>query len=269
MGKVVTEKLVKHLPKVFDVQFTAHLEDELDRIEDGTADWVTVLKEFYGPFSKNLKIAAEEMVHAKAESQPSDYICPTCSKPMVYKFSRNGRYLACTGYPDCKTTFPVDKDGRKIEKVIVDVACPLCGSAMVLRRGRFGPFLSCPNYPECEGIVNLDKNGLIKLPSPPPLQVDLPCPKCEAPLNLRRGLRGPWLSCSTFPKCRGRQSWKSLDENLRQDLELQLREHENNNPQPVIRTMDGTPIGRQHKPQPLTSDQAGTSAAGSRRTAER
>ena len=254
MGIVVTDKLVKHFPKVFDVHFTAHMEDELDRVEEGRLDWVKVLERFYGPFQDSLEHAAENMVHAKAESQPSDYVCEKCSKPMVYKFARNGRYLACTGYPDCKTTHPVDREGKKIETPVVDVACPKCGAPLILRRGRFGPFLSCSKYPECDGVVNLDKNGFIKQPSAPPLQVDMSCPKCEAPLNLRRSKRGPWLSCSKYPKCRGRQGWKALSEDVKQDFETQLAAHEKAYPQPVIKTLDAVPVGEEHTPQPLGAD---------------
>jgi len=254
MGIVVTDKLVKHFPKVFDVRFTAHMEDELDRIEEGQLDWVQVLDRFYGPFHDSLEHAAENMVHAKAESQPSDYVCEECGKPMVYKFARNGRYLACTGYPDCKTTHPVDREGKKIETPLVDVACPKCGKPLMLRRGRFGPFLSCSTYPDCDGVVNLDKKGFVKQPSAPPLQVDLPCPKCEAPLNLRRSKRGPWLSCSTYPKCRGRQGFKALPDDVKQKLEADLAAHEQANPQPVITTLDGTPVGDEHTPQPLGAE---------------
>ncbi len=247
-GMVVTDKLVKHFPKVFDVQFTAHLEDELDRVEEGRLDWVQVLDRFYGPFHESLEHAAENMVHAKAESEPSDYTCEACGKPMVYKFARNGRYLACTGYPDCKTTHPVDREGKKIETPTMDVACPKCSKPLILRRGRFGPFLSCSAYPDCDGVVNLDKNGFIKPPSAPPLKIDLPCPKCKAPLNMRRSKRGPWLSCSKYPKCRGRQGWKALADDVKKDLELQLMNHEKANPQPVITTLDGTPVGAEHTP---------------------
>ena len=251
LGMVVTDKLVKHLPGVFDVRFTAHMEDELDRVEEAKVQWVEVLENFYGPFHKNLEKAAEEMVHAKAESQPSEYKCDECGKPMVYRFNRNGRYLACTGYPDCKHTVSVDEDGKKVEKQVVDVACPKCGQPMLLRKGRYGPFLSCLTYPECDGVVNLDRKGFIKLPAPPPLQVDLPCPKCEAPLNLRRSKRGPWLACSKFPKCRGRQGWKALTDDQQKDLELQLLNHEKANPVPALRDTGGNPIGDRQQPQPL------------------
>jgi DNA topoisomerase-1 len=191
------------------------------------------------------------MVHAKAETEPSEYTCPNCGKEMVYRWSKNGRYLACTGYPDCKTTFPVDRDGKKLQAKHVDVACPKCGGSMVLRRGRFGPFLSCAGYPDCDGIVNLDKKGRVKLPSARPLEVDLPCPKCGKPLYLRRGRRGPWLSCSAFPKCRSRVGWRTLTPAQRKQLEGKLAEHERENPQPVVRKRDGAPVGQGYVPQVL------------------
>ncbi|MDY7011336.1 MAG: type I DNA topoisomerase [Planctomycetota bacterium] len=253
LGIVVTDKLVKHFSDVFDLRFTARLEDKLDDVEEARAEWTAVLKDFYDPFKADLEKAGEEMVHAKAETQESEYACPQCKKPMVYRWSKNGKYLACTGYPDCKTTFPVDKDGKKIEAKHVDIACPKCGKAMLLRRGRYGPFISCPDYPDCDGIVNLDKKGGVKLPSAPPLKTDLPCLKCGRPMNLRRGARGPWLGCSAFPKCRGRQGWKTLKEDQKKQLELQLLNHEKANPQPVIRKTDGSAVEAGYTP--MTGDQ--------------
>ncbi len=242
LGLAVTDKLVKHFPKEFDVRFTAHMEDQLDQIEEAHADWVAVLQEFYGPFSENLKKAGEEMTHAKAETTPSEYKCETCGKPMVYRFSKNGRYLACTGYPDCKSTHPVDREGKKVARVEVDVACPLCGKKMILRRSRFGEFLSCSGYPECTGSLKLDRAGNVKPPSPPPLAVDVTCPKCQSKLYLRRSKRGPWLGCSKYPKCRGRLAWSALPEEQQKDLTRRLEEHEQAHPMPELKKADGTLI---------------------------
>ncbi len=250
LGVVVTDKLVKHFPKVFDVRFTAHMEDQLDRVEEARADWVDVLKEFYGPFEKQLKAATEEMVHAKAETQPSDYTCRECDAPMVYRFGKNGRFLSCSRYPDCKAATQVDSDGKPTGVEDTDIACPKCSKAMRLRQGRYGPFLSCSAYPDCDGIVNLDKKGFVKQPAPPPLKVeDLLCSKCQSPLNLRRGKRGPWLGCSKFPKCRGRLGWTTLDKDKQKELLQRLEDHEKANPQSIIRKIDGTEAGPQYKPQ--------------------
>ena len=249
LGTVVTDKLTAYFPKVMDVSFTAHMEDRLDSVEDHEAQWVDVLEDFYGPFNENLQRAREEMVHAKAEEQPSEYVCEQCGKEMVYRFAKNGRYLACTGYPDCKTTYPVDKEGKRIVPKLINVGCPICGKEMIRRTGRYGPFLSCASYPDCKGIVNLDKKGRIKLPSAPPLQVDLPCPKCGSDLYLRRSKRGPWLSCSKYPKCRGRQGWAALTDDQRKDLELKLLNHEKLNPQAVLKTLDGRIIEQGAEPE--------------------
>jgi DNA topoisomerase-1 len=113
---------------------------------------------------------------------------------------------------------------------------------MFMKKGRFGPFLSCKKYPECDGIVNLDKKGQISPPKVPPLLTDLKCPKCDSDLNIRRGARGPWLSCSKFPKCRGRLGWAKLDEKIKERWSKALEIHEKNNPQPVIKTLNGDPV---------------------------
>ena len=250
LGTVVTDRLIQHMPRVFDIRFTAHLEDQLDDVEAGQVEWVDILKRFYGPFHENLEKAVEEMVHVQAESEPSEYKCGKCGKPMAYRLNKSGRYLSCTGYPECKNTMPVDEDGKPARPALTDIACPACGKAMQLRKGRYGPFLSCSDYPECKSIVNLDRKGGVKLPSAPPLKVELACEKCDSPLNLRRSQRGPWLACSAFPKCRGRLGWKTLTDEQRKDLEMRLMNHEKEHPQPVIKTMGGTPVEAGYPPQP-------------------
>jgi DNA topoisomerase-1 len=114
---------------------------------------------------------------------------------------------------------------------------------MEKRTGRFGPFLASINYPEIKTVVNLDKKGGVKYPTPPPLLVEsLQCEKCESSMNLRSGKRGPWLGCSTFPKCKGRMGWKTLDEEVLKELEAALEQHEKANPQVIVKTLSGTVI---------------------------
>jgi len=261
LGKVVTDKLVAHFPKLFDVRFTARMEDQLDRVEERREDWVALLRDFYGPFHANLQSALESMVHAKAETQPSDYLCEDCGRAMVYRFSKSGRYLACTGYPDCKRTYPVDESGKRDTARQVDLACPKCGRAMVQRLGRFGPFLSCSAWPDCDGLVKLDRKGQVRPPARPPLTTDLPCPKCGSPLNLRLSRRGPWLSCSKYPRCRGRLAWTKLDEEHRKRLSAALDEHAKAHPIPTLRRLDGTAVERGYIP-PELGAAAATPAAG-------
>jgi DNA topoisomerase-1 len=214
-----------------------------------------MLHTFYGPFKESLEKAYNSMEHAKAETEPAPHTCPECGSGTFYRFGRNGRFLSCARYPDCKFAAPIDRDGNPVILQETDVACPKCGEPMLLRTGRFGKFLSCSKYPNCDGIVNLDKKGFVSPPKIPPLQTDLPCPTCQSPLNLRRGERGPWLSCSKFPKCRGRLGWASLDEALKTKWEKALMKHEKAHPQDPIRKLDGTPVGGTYKPQVQTFDE--------------
>ncbi|MCB9845810.1 MAG: type I DNA topoisomerase [Phycisphaeraceae bacterium] len=248
LGEVVTDKLIEAFPNIMEVGYTRDLEGKLDKIEEEHTDWIQTLHDFYGPFQESLELAHENLTHAKAETQPApkEYRCADCGADMVYRFGKSGRFLSCSRYPDCKYASPCDREGRPQPIETVDVACPLCGGAMTRRTGRFGPFLGCARYGDkvnpCTGILNIDKKGHVVAPSPPPYVTDLPCPTCEAPLNLRSGLRGPWLGCSRFPKCRGRGKWAELDDATREALEKALAQHDRENPVPIIRTMGGKPL---------------------------
>ena len=243
LGEVVTEKLIEAFPILMGVDYTRSLEERLDKIAIGDVGWTAMLHDFYGRFSKRLETAYEEMSHAKAEMQPAIYKCPECGSKTAYRFGKNGRFLTCASYPDCKYAAPIDRQGRPTLPERVDVACPEDGSPMEKRSGRFGPFLASVNYPDIKTVVNLDKKGGIKYPTPPPLLVDtLHCEKCESAMNLRSGKRGPWLGCSTFPKCKGRMGWKTLDEDVLKKLETELEEHEKANPQVIVKTLSGKVI---------------------------
>lgn len=248
LGKVVTDKLVEGFPEIMQVGYTRDMEQKLDDIEEKQADWVQMLHQFYGPFQRNLQSAYDVLGHAKAETRPAPHRCPQCGGGTVYRFGRNGRFLSCAAYPECKFAAPVDREGRPLSPEQTDIACPLCSSPMLKRKGRFGAFLSCIRYPDCSGIVNLDRKGFISVPKAPPLRTDLRCPKCQAPMNLRRGGRGPWLGCSSFPRCRGRVGWTTLDKEKRAHYENALEEHEKAHPQPVIRKLDGSAVDESYRP---------------------
>jgi len=246
LGEVVTDKLIEAFPDIMQVGYTRELEKDLDRIEDEHADWVELLHRFYTPFKNQLAAAHENLTHAKAETQPApeEYRCEKCDASLVYRFGKNGRFLSCSRYPDCDFAVPCDRAGKPQPIQTVDVACHLCGMAMIKRTGRFGPFYGCSNYPECSGILKADKKtGKPLAPQPPPLPTDLPCAKCgEANLVLRNGVRGPWLSCARYPKCRGRGKWTELSDEVKAKWEAALKEHEKKHPIPIIRTMDGKPL---------------------------
>src|SRR5262249_38954110 len=152
-------------------------------------------------------------------TQPAPYMCPKCGSTTAYRFGKNGRFLSCTAYPKCEYAAPIDRDGRPLLPEKVNIACPEDGSQMILRSGRFGKFLASVNYPATKFVINLDKKGNIKYPAPPPVRTELKCEKCGSPMNLRRGKRGPWLGCSTFPKCRGRLAWAKVDPAVQKTLE--------------------------------------------------
>ncbi len=242
LGEVVTDKLVEAFPRLMETGYTRRMEEDLDRIEDQHTDWVQMLQAFYQGFARALEQAHQTMVHAKAERQPAIYKCPKCGSRTCYRFGRNGRFLSCTEYPACDFAGPIDRDGRPLLPERVNMACPVDGSPMMLRNGRFGRFLASVNYPQVDFVINIDKKGRIKYPAPPPVQTELPCPKCQAPLNLRRGVRGPWLGCSKFPRCRGRAAWTKLEEAQRQALAAVLQQHEQDHPPVELKTLDGRPI---------------------------
>ncbi|MCK4752741.1 MAG: type I DNA topoisomerase [Planctomycetes bacterium] len=216
LGEVVTDKLNEYFPKIMDIAFTRYMEEQLDKIEEHDIEWVSVLKEFYGPFKKNLDTATTEMKHAKAETTPSEYKCPDCGEPMVYRFGKNGRFLSCSAYPDCKFACPCDRDGKMVEQKVSEHKCPNCDKPMINKNGRFGPFLGCSGYPECKTILGIDKEGNVLPPKPPPEPTGIKCYKCkDGELVVRQSKKGPFLGCNKFPRCRTIISMKQVD-NLKQ-----------------------------------------------------
>lgn len=209
-GQIVTEKLTAHFPKIMDLKFTSHMEDELDKIEDDHLDWTQVLNEFYEPFKASLDAAQQGMAPARAE--PSKHTCSACGKPMVYRWARTGRFLSCTGYPECKGAHNIDREGNPIIAKITDQACEVCGKAMVLRQSRHGSFLGCSGYPECSHTVPCSADGT---PHKLVAEKDLeePCESCgEGRLVVkRRGWRA-FVACNRYPQCKAS---KPLPEGVR------------------------------------------------------
>lgn len=245
LGEVVTDKLIEAFPNIMEVGYTRELEGKLDKIEEEHTDWIQTLHDFYGPFQESLERAHENLTHAKAETQPApkEYRCAECDADMVYRFGKSGRFLSCSRYPDCKYASPCDRDGKPQPIENADVRCHKCSQPMIKRTGRFGVFFGCSAYPECDGILKADKQGRPLAPQPPALETDLPCTKCEdRMLNLRNGARGPWLSCSGFPKCRGRGKWKELDDATRAHWEKALADHEKRHPVPIITDLEGNAL---------------------------
>lgn len=218
LGSIVTDKLVQAFPEIMDVGFTAGMELKLDSIEEQHLDWIKLLKDFYGPFHAVVDGALEKIEHAGGTASP--YKCEKCGRAMVYRISKNGFFLSCTGYPECDGTRPVDQQGKPTVRQVSEHKCPNCGREMIKRKGRFGEFLGCSGYsvknekgePTCATIINLDKEGKPLPPKTPPVQTGIACEKCgTGTLLLRDGKRGPWLGCSHFPKCRAMKNVSKLE----------------------------------------------------------
>jgi DNA topoisomerase-1 len=194
LGVVVNGLLVKSFPEIVSSDFTAQMEEQLDEVEEGAVDWVKLLRDFYGPFEKDLARAKVEMRDLKREEEPTEEVCEKCGKPMVIKWGRNGYFLACSGYPDCRNTkeYTRNADGTLTVQPTTrpsDQICPSCGSPMVIRRGRFGEFLACSRYPDC------------KTTSPISLGVACPRPGCGGYLTEKRSRRGKiFFGCSNYSK---------------------------------------------------------------------
>ncbi|HET6371458.1 MAG TPA: type I DNA topoisomerase, partial [Nitrospiria bacterium] len=195
LGNVVTDLLIQAFPDILNVEFTSRMENELDGIEEGEKEWVQTVRDFYQIFDKRLSKAQVEMRDVKREEIPTDVACEKCGRNMVIKWGRFGRFLACSGYPECKSTKEfVESEGR-IQPVERESAtnevCEKCGKPMVIKTGRFGRFLACSGYPECKTTR--------------PLTTGVPCPEpgCGGALVEKRTKRGRiFYSCSHYPKCK-------------------------------------------------------------------
>ena len=195
LGMVVTDLLVEHFPKILDVKFTAHMEDELDDIASKKEDMVKVLDEFYHPFQEALKAAETNMQRVQITSSE---VCPKCGSPLLVKFGRTGQFLGCSKYPECDYTQPM-AGGPRPEAVATEHRCPKCGKPLLLRENERGKYLSCSGYPTCKETFKIDPEGQ---PIPSAVETEHACPKCGKPMALRQGVRGAFLGCTGYPKCR-------------------------------------------------------------------
>ncbi|HYA31820.1 MAG TPA: type I DNA topoisomerase [Thermodesulfovibrionales bacterium] len=189
LGVVVNDLLVDKFPELIDIGFTAKMEDELDSVEEGRMKWVEVVKDFYKPFSRDLTEATKSTERVKPADIPTDIVCEKCGMPMVIKWGRHGRFMACSGYPDCKNTRPLETQEPQAAAQVTDEKCEVCGSQMVLKSGRFGKFLACSRYPECKTTKALSTG--------------VKCPEDGGDIVERRTKKGrSFWSCSNYPKCR-------------------------------------------------------------------
>jgi DNA topoisomerase-1 len=186
LGTTVLRILLKAFPDIFDVGFTAKMEGELDRVESGRDEWVSVVRDFYEPFKKRLKNADAMKEDLKATlEEVTDTKCEKCGSPMIKKWGRHGRFLACSAFPECKTTRPLEEEQH------TDAECPECGGEMIVRVGRYGKFLACKRYPDCKGTR--------------PFTLGIKCPRegCEGQLTEKRTRKGRiFYGCDKYPECK-------------------------------------------------------------------
>jgi DNA topoisomerase-1 len=208
VGKMVNQALIKSFPNILDVQFTATMENTLDNVEDGKADWVGVLREFYTPFSKSLEAAPDTIYNAKKEMEEvSEEVCEKCGKPMIVKWGRYGQFLGCSGYPECKNIKPYHRvakgqegkeargqggDEPQAGTLATNEICDKCGKPMVIKTSRAGgKFLACTGYPECKNAKSISTG------------VNCPEPNCNGYIGERRSKRGRiFYGCSRYPDCK-------------------------------------------------------------------
>ncbi len=194
LGFMINDLLVENFPDIISTEFTAKMEDQLDAIESGKLEWVDALRSFYTPFKADLEKAEEKMKDFKAQVEETDAVCEKCDKPMIIKWGRFGKFMACSAYPECKNTKDLggkgdSEDGAKADEV--EGNCDLCESALIMKRGRFGKFIACSNYPEC------------KFTKPIGLGISCPEEACAGEIAPRRSKKGrTFYGCTKYPDCK-------------------------------------------------------------------
>ncbi len=206
LGFIVNDLLIEGFPDILNVDFTAQMEDRLDKIEEGETNAIAVLEGFYGSFKKDLERAEEQMQGVKGKGLSVDLRCPKCNKPLRIKVGKNGPFLACSGYPAC--TFTGNYSRNEKGAIVMDQSssdeesgetCEKCGSPMVQKQGRFGPFLACSAYPACKNTRPLGGKSVFKAE---PTGVKCPEEGCPGELVSRRSRRGKvFYGCSRYPAC--------------------------------------------------------------------
>ena len=195
LGKNINGILVKGFPDLFNVEFTANMEEELDKIESGECEWSDVMSDFYTPFSSALERVNDQREELKKSLiQKTDEVCEKCGEPMIIRWGRNGKFMACSGFPKCKNTRPLEKQ----EVQTTNDICEKCGSSMEVKVGKYGRFIACSKYPDCKNIK--------------PFSLGVKCPEecCDGEIVEKRTKKGRiFYGCSRFPKCKF-ASWNKM-----------------------------------------------------------
>ncbi len=194
VGMIVSDLLTTHFEKYVDYDFTAKMEEDLDAISRGENEWRPLLAEFWEPFQTLLLQKEKEVSKGDITTEAIDQDCPECGKKLAIKLGKRGKFIACTGFPDCRHTAPLTGDNQPEEPVISDEKCDKCGAPMLIKDGRYGKFYACSAYPECKNIQPLEK----------PKSTGVVCPECkEGDIQEKKSRYGKlFYSCNRYPKCK-------------------------------------------------------------------
>lgn len=213
LAMVVTDLLVENFSDIVDYKFTAEMENKLDEVEEGKQKWSELLKDFYGPFHKNMIEKEKTLKKSDIVNEKSDEICDKCGSKMVIKLGRFGKFLSCSNYPECKNAKTLDGEGKQsspaedkavteLKEKLKDKKCEKCGNKMEVKVGRYGPFLGCSNYPDCKNIMPIVVFSGVK------------CPVCKSgsliERHTKKGGRVFW-GCNKFPKCKFATWYKPVE----------------------------------------------------------
>lgn len=194
VGRIVNKFLTEHFTRYVDYNFTAHLEDDLDAVSRGEKNWIPLMREFWGPFIALIEDKDESVKRADVTHEELDEVCPECGSKLSIRLGRNGRFVGCTNYPECKYTRNLNDDGPQAPPEVVEGrVCPKCAAPLVIKTGRYGKFIGCSGYPGCKHIEPLEK----------PEDTGVECPECKkGSLTKRKSRFGKlFYSCSTYPAC--------------------------------------------------------------------
>ncbi|MCX6744449.1 MAG: type I DNA topoisomerase [Candidatus Parcubacteria bacterium] len=191
IGILVNDLLVAHFPQIVDLNFTAKMEEDLDKIAEGKMKWQPVIKEFYEPFAANLIIKEKEIDKKELTEEKTDLKCDKCGSPMIVKMGRFGKFLACSNYPECKNIQPMMMTEEEHKALETNETCPKCNAPLIIKTGRFGKFLACSKYPDCKFTKPIQKS------------IGLKCPKCsQGDVVVKKSKRGKiFYACNRYPDC--------------------------------------------------------------------
>ena len=191
----VTDILEKNFSNIVDINFTAHMEEELDEIAEGKIDWHKLLIDFYEKFMQQIEEGKKNIVSLKL-AKPLGQTCPKCGEhELLLRSGRFGNFIACSGFPKCKYTQQCDEEGNPVEKkeTTAEDKCEKCGSDMIIKNGRNGQFLACSNYPDCKNTKSINVEEKTS---------ETPCPDCGGKISLKNSRRGPFWGCENYPECK-------------------------------------------------------------------